>query len=177
MAYLVGKNISLRALEPSDLDFLFKVENDERYWAISNTLLPYSKQVLRNYIQNAQQDIYDAKQYRFVICTADLNQIGMIDLFEFDPKNKRVGIGILILPDYQSQGLGSEALSLIVDYVFRYLNLHQVFANIAVNNKKSRLLFEKHGFILCGTKKDWSYTKGVFNDELMYQLIRPKSES
>ena len=64
---LKGKNIHLRALEPEDLDFLYEIENNESIWEVSNTQTPYSKWVLKNYLENAHQDIYEAKQLRLVI--------------------------------------------------------------------------------------------------------------
>ena len=60
MAILLGKHINLRALEPKDLDFLFNTENDESFWEISSTQTPFSKYLLKKYIKNAHQDIYQA---------------------------------------------------------------------------------------------------------------------
>ena len=52
MATLHSKNSNLRALEPEDLDFLFSSENDESFWEISGTQIPYSKYILQKYIEN-----------------------------------------------------------------------------------------------------------------------------
>ena len=171
MATLIGKNISLRALEPEDLDFLFTTENDEFFWKVSSTQIPYSKHILKNYIENAHQDIYEAKQYRFVICDIENTPVGMIDLFEFEPQHSRVGVGLLILPTYQSNGYASEALGLIIDYSFTHLNTHQLFANIASDNLRSISLFEKFNFKQVGIKKDWIFKDTIYNDEILYQLI------
>ena len=171
MATLLGKNINLRALEPSDIDFLFATENDEQYWEISGTQLPFSKYILQKYIENAHQDIYEAKQYRFVICNFESKPVGMIDLFDFNPQHKRVGIGILILPNYQNKGYASEALEMVIDYTFSYLDVHQIYANITSNNLKSIALFEKYNFKKVGIKKDWLYGNSTFKDEILYQLI------
>ena len=173
MAILLGKNINLRALEPDDLNFLFSAENNELFWEISGTQLPYSKYVLKKYLENAHQDIYEAKQYRFVISDFDNNPVGMIDLFDFNPLNKRVGIGILLLPQHQNKGYGSEALEMIIDYAFTYLDVHQIFANITSENTKSIKLFEKYHFKKVGVKKDWIYSNPNFKDEILYQLIKP----
>ena len=137
MATLLGENINLRALEPTDLDFLFTTENNEQFWDISSTQLPFSKYILQQYIENAHQDIYEAKQYRFVICNVENIPIGMIDLFDFNPQHKRLGIGLLILPEHQNKGYASEALEMVIDYAFSYLDVHQIYANISSNNLKS----------------------------------------
>ena len=176
MATLHSKNSNLRALEPEDLDFLLSAENDESYWEISGTQIPYSKFILQKYIENAHQDIYEAKQYRFVICNTQNIPVGMIDLFDFDPQHKRVGIGILLLTQYQGKGYGSEALEMVIDYAFLYLNVHQVFANITAENEKSIKLFEKFNFKKIGVKKDWIYANNSFKDEIQYQLIKTPYE-
>lgn len=172
MANLIGKNISLRALEPEDIDFLFLTENNELFWEVSSTQVPFSKHLLKQYINNAHQDIYEAKQYRFVICNSTNMPIGMIDLFDFNPQHNRVGIGILLLPQYENKGYATDALELVIDYAFQYLNIHQLYANITSENKKSIALFEKLNFKLVGTKKDWIYTNKQYKDELLYQLIK-----
>lgn len=172
MATLHSKNSNLRALEPEDLDFLFSAENDESFWEISGTQIPYSKHILQKYIENAHQDIYEAKQYRFVICNTQNIPVGMIDLFDFNPQHKRVGVGILILPQYQSKGFGAEALEMVIDYVFLNLNVHQIFANIIANNQKSITLFEKFNFKKVGIKKDWIFGNDSYKDEILYQLIK-----
>ncbi len=172
MANLIGKNISLRALEPEDIDFLYFTENNELFWEVSSTQVPFSKHLLKQYINNAHQDIYEAKQYRFVICNSTNMPIGMIDLFDFNPQHNRVGIGILLLPQYENKGYATDALELVIDYAFQYLNIHQLYANITSENKKSIALFEKLNFKLVGTKKDWIYTNKQYKDELLYQLIK-----
>lgn len=176
MATLHGKNSNLRALEPEDLDFLFSTENNESFWEISGTQTPYSKYILQKYIENAHQDIYEAKQYRFVICNTQNTPVGMIDLFDFNPQHKRVGVGILILPEYQGEGFGSEALEMIIDYAFTYLNAHQIFANITADNKSSINLFEKFNFKKIGIKKDWIFADTHYKDEILYQLIKIQNE-
>ncbi|MEX1383614.1 GNAT family N-acetyltransferase [Lutibacter sp.] len=171
MATLLGKNINLRALEPTDLDFLFATENNEQFWDISSTQIPFSKFILQQYIENAHQDIYEAKQYRFVICNAENIPVGMIDLFDFNPQHKRVGIGLLVLPEHQNKGYASEALEMVIDYAFSYLDVHQIYANITSNNLNSIALFEKNNFKQVGIKKDWLYSNSTYKDEILYQLI------
>ena len=63
--------LQLRALEPSDLDFLYALENDRALWTVSNTLVPFSAYTLKDYIAHSGQDIYTAKQQRFVLSNAE----------------------------------------------------------------------------------------------------------
>jgi len=172
MVTLQGKNIYLRALEPEDLDFVFNVENDESFWEISNTQTPYSRYIIKQYIENAHKDIYEVKQLRLVICTKSNEAIGLIDFFDFDFKNQRAGIGILIKNDSKREkGYGNEALELLVNYGFSHLNLHQVYCNISEDNEASIRLFIRQGFKQVGLKKDWNNSNGSFKNEYLFQRI------
>lgn len=173
MQTLKGQNIKLRALEPEDLDFLFQIENNESFWEISHTQAPFSKYLLKLYLENAHLDIYEAKQLRLVIEeNQTLNQVGMIDLFDFNPHHKRAGIGILIHPEFQTKGFASEALKIVINYSFHHLNLHQLYANITSDNTNSINLFSKHSFKQTAIKEDWLLVNDSFKDELLFQLIK-----
>lgn len=173
MITLTGTTIYLRALEPEDLEFVYAIENDESIWEVSNTQTPYSRFLIRQYLENAQQDIYEAKQLRLAICRkGTFEAIGLIDLFDFDPKNQRAGVGIVIKSDADRNcGIGKEALQLLIDYAFSQLQLHQLYANISQENVASIKLFTTFGFQCIGVKKDWVRTGHQFADEGIYQLI------
>ena len=170
---LSNLHINLRALEPEDLEFLFQIENNESFWEVSHTQTPFSKYILKRYLENAHLDIYESKQLRLMIEEKSTSkQIGMIDLFDFNPQHKRAGIGILIHPDFQKKGFASEALSLLINYSFSHLQMHQLYANITSDNSKSLALFQKQNFIKIGVKKDWILSEGKFKDEVLFQLIK-----
>lgn len=170
---LSGEKIILRALEPEDLNFLYQIENNESFWEVSHTQTPFSKYILKRYLENAHLDIYESKQLRLLIEEKSTRkQIGMIDLFDYNPQHKRAGIGILIHPDFEKNGFASEALSIIINYSFSHLQMHQLYANITSDNIKSLALFNKYNFIKTGVKKDWILSEGKFKDEVLFQLIK-----
>lgn len=174
MITLKGTNIYLRALEPEDLEFVYAIENNESFWEVSNTQTPYSRFLIRQYLENAHQDIYEAKQLRLAICLNDSQEaIGLIDLFDFDPKNSRAGLGLVIADlESRNKGIGSEALELVINYSFQQLQLHQLYANIGSDNEISLQLFTKFGFQKIGIKKDWIKMNNRYKDELLFQLIK-----
>lgn len=169
------EHIHLRALEPEDISYLYKWENDPLVWNVSNTIVPFSKYILKRYIENSHLDIFETKQQRFMMIHTETNlPIGTIDLFEYDPRNRRVGVGILIYNESERRrGYASEGLSIVVRYCFRVLDVHQIFCNITTDNQASVKLFEKHGFNVSGVKKDWLRIGGRWCDELLLQLINP----
>ncbi|NAS30914.1 GNAT family N-acetyltransferase [Flavobacteriaceae bacterium R38] len=172
MLTLKGDAVFLRALEPTDLDFLYKLENDESVWEISETQTPYSRYVLKQYLDNSHKDIYEVKQLRLVISDFENNLIGFVDLFDFNPKNNRAGVGIVVLEkENRKKGIGTEALRLLIDYSFRNLNLRQLYANIGAKNEASIKLFSNLGFKKVGVKKDWNYINSNYEDEILFQKL------
>lgn len=170
---LYNDNIKLRALEPEDLEFLYAIENNETFWEVSHTKAPFSKYVLKQYLENAHLDIYETKQLRLLIENKNTQeQLGMIDLFDFTPQHQRAGIGILVHPKFQQKGIASEALKTIIEYSFTHLNLHQLYANITEDNFGSIALFTKNNFKKVGVKKEWILSEGKFKNEVLYQLIK-----
>lgn len=172
MKYLQGERVFLRALEPGDLDFLYVLENEHDIWEISGTLKPYSKKVLRDYLVKAHLDIYEVKQLRLAICRSDEKIIGLVDLYDFDPRNLRAGIGIVISAEYRGLGYGKSALELLCQYAFEMLQLHQVYASVGASNLKSLELFKKLGFKKSGVRLGWLRTSTGFQDEVFLQKIR-----
>lgn len=177
MALLENDIIKLRAPEPGDLDLLYNWENDEGIWYLSNTLTPFSRDVLKRYLDNAHQDIYQASQLRLMIDIKEnnenpINTIGAIDLFNFEPYHLRAGVGILIGDkEIRGKGFGSQALGLLIDYAFNFLGLHQLYCNIFVENNTSLKLFESNGFKIIAEKKDWIRHGSTWQSEYLLQLI------
>lgn len=171
--FIQSEHIYLRALESSDLNTLYTSENNTAVWRVSNTLTPYSKDVLELYLETAHQDIYATKQLRLMICLNSTNEpIGTIDLFEFEPMHLRVGVGILIFEAFRKKGYAFEAIELVKAYTRDTLLMNQLFCNISSSNIESVSLFEKCGFEKIGIKKQWNkISSNQFEDELMYQLI------
>jgi len=172
MLTLRGNKVYLRALEPEDLDFIVEVENSEEFWEISATRVPYSRYLIKKYLQNSHRDIYEVKQLRLMICNLEKNPIGLIDVFDLEPKDRRAALGILIVNETErGKGYGAEVLSLICNYCFTHLDLHQVYANVTEDNLASINLFERNKFEKVGVKKDWVIAGGKFKNEILYQLI------
>jgi diamine N-acetyltransferase len=153
---LQGEKIRLRALDVNDLDFVHACENNSALWHLGATVQPFSKAVIADYIESAQLDIYAAKQLRMMIDTLDGRTIGMIDIYDFDPKNSKAGIGILIAETSdRQQGHAKDALMVLCDHCFNILGLHQVYCHIATDNAASLALFRAAGFEESGLLKDW----------------------
>jgi diamine N-acetyltransferase len=154
-----------------DLQWLYLIENDERLWKYSNTIVPFSKEILTKYILNSNRDIFDVKQLRMVVYSKEVSRIGLIDLYDFSPKNKRLALGIIIDEKYRNIGVAKKALSLIEKWIKSRLDIHQIYVNIGEENLISIKLFKSLGYIKIGLKKDWNFYNNKFNSEFTFQKI------
>ncbi len=125
-------------------------------------------------MEQAQLDIFETKQIRLIIQKKEDEKIlGAVDLFDFDPFNRRAGVGILIgNQEDRNLGYASEALQSLREYAFGVLDLKQLYCNICEDNKDSLKLFIKQGYILTGQKKDWIKKGDQWLSEYFLQLVR-----
>ncbi|MBO7459060.1 MAG: GNAT family N-acetyltransferase [Paludibacteraceae bacterium] len=136
--------VKLRKIEPNDLPFLYQWENDATVWADGANHNPLSQQDLRDYIASTSGDIYADGQLRLII--EDEATMGCIDLFDFDPRNRRAAIGMYIAPEYRGKGFGRQALKQLEEYAFGHLNLRVLYAVIATNNTACSALYRSAGY-------------------------------
>ena len=168
---LQTEHVRLRAMEPRDVDLLYRWENDPEVWKVSNTMVPFSKFTLQEFIKTSTMDIYASRQLRLMVEDWKGNTVGAVDVFDFEPFHRRAGIGILIAKEYRENGYAEEAVQCVCQYLFTVFQLHQVYCNVMEDNEISLKLFQHAGFVLTGRKKDWMREKNVFLDVLILQLI------
>ncbi len=163
--------LKLRALEPEDLEKLYTWENDTNLWIHGCTLTPYSRLVLRQYINEIQShDIYQSKQLRLMIIKKTDNiVIGTIDLFDFDPHNSKIAIGILVDSEHRNKNYATQTLQIVEKYIFTFLHLKQIYSYIAEDNISSIRIFEKNGYIRSGTLLNWICCNSIFKNVHIYQ--------
>ena len=165
----MDNQVKLRAIEPTDLEWLYKWENDDRVWFSSATTRPLSRQLLQLYIDSVN-DIYTDKQVRLIIETNG-TPVGCVDLFDFEPLHQRAGVGIMVDTNSEGKGLALLALKELQNYAFNQLGLHQLYCNIASGNTRSIVLFEKANFEQTGIKKEWLRINKQWQDELFFQCF------
>lgn len=162
----------LRALEPEDLDVLYRVENDTALWYCGTTTAPYSRYVLRQYIQSVSGDAFHDGQVRFAIQTDDAT-VGFVDLVDLNAVNRRAEVAIVILDEYRCSGYATEALRLIQQYA-QQLHLHQLYAYVGLDNVVSQQLFQRAGYVQSATLPDWTATHDGWQDVKLFTLrVRP----
>ncbi len=158
-------------MEPEDIEAIYRWENDESLWIYSAAHQPFSKHDLKEFIKESQcNDIYVTKQLR-LMCESEGEAVGCIDLYNFDPYNRRAAIGILTDSRLRGQGYGGAMLQELESFSKEHLQLHMLYGIVAIDNKTSLHLFEKNRYKPSGTLKEWLWDGEGWKDATIMQKI------
>ena len=168
--FLQNDTILLRAVELSDVDTLYRWENDTAQWATANTHAPLSRTQLWNYANDYDGDIYAHRNIRFIICLRDNGKsIGTIDIYDFDPANNHATIGVYISANERGKGYGVQALRLATQYAYRCIGIKQMIAIATADNVASQAMLAAAGYTHCGTLRSWFRQDDSYVDAKVYQ--------
>ena len=148
-------------------------ENDASTWWLGSVTAPFSRALLERFIESGQ-DIYADKQIRFMLDSKSSGYwtiVGAVDIYDFDPRNLRAGVGIIIDENHRRSGHASNGLNLLKGYAFKYLSLHQLYAEVPVSNTASFRLFQNSGYVMSEKKSDWIKGDKGWEDVLCMQLF------
>jgi ribosomal-protein-alanine N-acetyltransferase len=168
---LEGKRVSLRVLERNDVDFLARTINNIDLY---NEFLPISQtskaKTLKKFDSPSQVAVVCERQ-RFIIEKKDGTKVGIIAHWLVQPA-RLMEIGYDIVASERGKGYGTEAVQLMVDYLFLSRDIERVQARTDVRNKPSQRVLEKAGFKREGIMRRTGFIRGTWTDTYMYGAIR-----
>ena len=163
--------VRLRAMEPEDLDALYRIENDRDVWDVGENNVPYSRYILHDYIANASADIYADKQVRMVVENEEGQLVGVADVVNFCPSHARAEVSIVICREHRKKGYARAAIRQIMEYALRTLHLHQLYAVVREDNMPSLNLFSSLGFKSKMVLEDWLFDGKDYHNALVMQFF------
>ncbi len=170
--------IRLRAPEPADAQLIYHWENDPQIWRVGDNFVPYSMFQIEDFVLNSA-DLYANKQLRFMIEKRHGDKfvvIGTLDMYDFDPRHSRAGVGIMIENASRGKGFASQALEVFEQYAFETLNLHQLYCFINSDNEPSIAVFTKLGYIQTGVRREWIQENNFWIDQIQFQHFNPNHQ-
>jgi RimJ/RimL family protein N-acetyltransferase len=162
---LEGKSIRLKLGDKEDVDFFVDFWNNLDYYGDYE---PIMEQMTKAEAEKRLAD--SSKTAYFIIQKKDGTNIGLIA--SFGQSSGSITIGYAIKPSEHDKGYGTEALQLMVDYLFLAKEVHRVQANIDPENKASQRILEKVGFKKEGVSRRSSFVRGLWQDECHYSILR-----
>ena len=161
--------IYLRPPRATDAEAILAWENDPELQAYSDQDRSVTPEDVRAFLDEEISDIHIKGQLRLIICLReDDSVIGAIDLYDFNARHLRCGVGINVDKEYRGTGLGTEALGLLISYASGTLGIHQLWCTIPVSNLPSLRIFEKQGFVQAGILSDWLLRQGGTAEDVVF---------
>lgn len=159
-----GDKIILRPFKVEDLDAIEEILDDPEVIKLtgSSGQDATSREVLYNWYttRNEQSDRLDLA----IVDKVKNEVVGEAVVNKYDEACHSMNFRILIGPKGRNRGLGTEATSLIVDYVFRNTDLKHLSLNVFAFNPRAQRVYEKVGFVLTSVDKDDLEFEGVMID-------------
>ncbi|WP_227355252.1 GNAT family N-acetyltransferase [Haladaptatus salinisoli] len=171
-----GERITLRTVEREDISFVQRaLTNPELRYPIGNPVM--NRERLEEHVEDDDSD-------RFLVCLeegaaspgqpdeadADVTRIGGVTVTDADWK--RPELGYWLVPEVHGRGYGKEAVSLVIEYVFRTYDTPAVGAEAFDFNDASRGLLESLGFAEEGRRRKYMFVDGEHRDMVQYGLLR-----
>jgi RimJ/RimL family protein N-acetyltransferase len=162
---LEGKTVNLRLVEKDDLPLYAEWINNPDFYGEYNPLEQESKmEIEKNY------DTAPPEKRKFFIEKKDGTKIGMVNHFPA-PENQ-LEIGFTLIPTERGKGYGTEAVQIIVDYLFLSRSVPRIQAYTDTRNTTSQKLLEKIGFKKEGTTRKAMFIRGQWRDLHLYSILR-----
>lgn len=168
---LVGEHVYLRPASPEDIA-------NTHHWSLQSDVnaLGCWPRRLDTAIEAAERFRTDRqppdRQDLILVRKKDNTPVGRIAYFNLNSRNRSAELGLIIDPDEQKQGFGTEAMQILCRYLFSYQGLNKVYAQSAAFSTGAIKLLEKLGFRRDGTLRAHYYYGDEFHDGVLYSLLR-----
>ncbi len=170
---IIGTNVTLRGLELHDVDELLVYWNDIYFMNFSGRITPMSRDEGKEWIRKTWNERKQGGIYTFAITSNENGKyFGNIRLKILNNISRRADISLGIFnPGYRNQGLGTEALELVINFGFETLNLISLELRVFSNNTRAIAVYKKLGFREIGLRRKADFIDGKFLDDLMMDLL------
>ena len=129
----------------------------------------------KQYLENA---VKDANNRSFNIVEIETDKlIGTVGLEHFNWVERSAVLGIFIgEKDFRSNGYGTEAIKIILEYGFKYLNLHSIRLDLLSINERAHKCYLKCGFKDTGSSREQIFLNGKYYDKLHMDILENEFE-
>ena len=169
--------VTLRAIEPEDLDLMYRIENDPTVWQHGSSRQPLSRYAMREFILQSQSDIFKDEQLRLTILSEG-RAVGFLDLCQFSPLHQRAEVGIVVSAATRRRGIARQALLALMNYIKANLPIRIIYAVVAEGNEPALRLFPSAGFTHQALLPSWVVVGQQPTDAHLwvYQLPTPSAQ-
>ncbi|SOD72657.1 RimJ/RimL family protein N-acetyltransferase [Jatrophihabitans sp. GAS493] len=172
---LVGERVRFRGTREDDLATLVVWQTNPRVLAtLTDWVIPVSEAAARE--RFAEWSANQGNDIGFSVETrptpdAEPELIGHVGAFGIRPQGRCATLGLLIGPEHARHGYGTDAIRLIISYLFREVGLHRVQATVAAFNVASLYACARAGLIEEGRRREAVFHDGAWYDEVLVSIL------
>ncbi|MDT7786234.1 MAG: hypothetical protein QOF58_4653 [Pseudonocardiales bacterium] len=175
-SFWVGNLVRLRGIEPEDWKAFRKFDdNTEDMRRADKIQLPSSDARQREWAEQASLKKPDGDKFQLAIeSLADGALVGSLSTFEVDYRAGRFGYGIALGSEHKGRGYGSEAVALLLGFMFGERRFHKCETHVWAFNEPSITFHRKLGFTEEGRLRDHEFFAGRHHDAVMFGMTAPE---
>jgi len=164
-----GERVLLRPLGPRDTDGLWVDVQDPEGQRLTGLHHAFTYEEIAAYCASRAD-----KTDRITLAVTDPRDgayKGEVVLMDHDEPNRSASLRIGLAPTARDQGLGAEALRLVLAHAFDPLGLHRVSLEVYAFNERAIHVYEKVGFRHEGRMRDALWWDGAPHDALLMSIL------
>ena len=161
-----GERVSLRTVERDDAEFVQRAHNDPDVRVPLGLDDPENGSQAEEYVE---ESVEDDGSVNLLVCV-DGDPVGQV--VAMHARWTRPELSYWVLPEYQGEGYATEAVSLLIDYVFDTFEARGLYAQAYAYNEASWKLLERLGFGREGRLREDRFVRGAYRDTVHYGLLR-----
>lgn len=175
---LVGERIYLapKGASEEEIEKFTEWMNDFQvtdYTGRTSQITTYASE--KEYLENAEKNT-DKRTFN-IVSLEDDKLVGTVGLESVNWIERSAVLGIFIGDnDFRSNGYGTEAIRLLLEYGFRYLNLHSIRLDLLSVNERAHKCYLKCGFKDTGASREQIFLNGKYYDKLHMDILESEFE-
>jgi [ribosomal protein S5]-alanine N-acetyltransferase len=169
---LYTKRLTLRRVTKEDAKEIFLLRSDTTVMQYLDRPPAADINDAFQFIQRVEDNLANNDGINWCIALqGDDTLIGSIGFHRIEKEHYRAEIGYMLTSPFHRQGIMQEAITAVLHYGFKIMNLHSIEANVNPLNEPSIKLLEKNGFVREAYFKENYYYNGRFIDSAIYSLL------
>ena len=166
---IVGERVYLSPINKDDFEIYTKWLND---YAVGGGLGTFTQMLSLNKEQKILEEMTSEGQNYAIVKAKDDILLGNISLMDIDGYHRRATIGLFIgEAENRGKGYGGEALRLLIDYGFKFLNLHNIMLHVHSDNEQGIACYKKVGFNEFGRRRESVFKDGKYYDDVHMEVL------
>jgi ribosomal-protein-alanine N-acetyltransferase len=171
---LSSPRMVLRKILPDDIEEVFAIYSNDTIFAHCGIITKKNKEVVLKSIGHFERDFKKKARIKWGIALKgnENKLMGIIEAMDFDHKVNKVTIGYFLHPDHWHKGYSTEAVKILVRFLFEEAGVNRIQAEVMPVNIHSKMVLLNNGFLYEGTLRQatlWS-GKGIVDLE-MYSIL------